>query len=212
MSETTTGYQAGTRLVINVLSRQLHHYRGDHLVNTYPVAVGKPSTPTPTGHYQIKNKQLNPGGVLGTRWLGLTIPGGNYGLHGTNNPNSIGRAVSNGCVRMHNHHVEELFPRVSIGTPVDIISTKHTTPPPAPQPPADRPTAEKPEQPPVAEPVKEPPENNNDSEKGKTYTVQPGDTMWKIARKLNIPLDQLIKTNSLPDPDRIYPGQILNLP
>lgn len=219
MSESTNDYQAGTRLVINVLMRQLHHFSGDRLIKTYPVAVGKPSTPTPTGHYQIRNKQLNPGGALGTRWMGLTIPGGNYGIHGTNNPNSIGQAVSNGCIRMHNHHVEELFPRVNIGTPVDIISTQQQKTPPAPlSPPTEQPatiepaTTGPPDLPPVAEPATELPESTTAGGLSNTYTVQPGDTMWKISRKLNISLDKLLKANSLPNPDQIYPGQKLNLP
>ena len=46
--------------------------------------------------------------------MGLNNPG--YGIHGTNNPSSIGTAASLGCIRMHNHHVEELFPLVSIST------------------------------------------------------------------------------------------------
>lgn len=114
--------EAGTHLVVDTVRRQLYHYLGDNLVTTYPVAVGKPSTPTPTGEYQVVYKMVNPGGVLGTRWMGLNIPNGNYGIHGTNNPDSIGRAVSNGCIRMHNDHVEELFPRVNLGTPVRIIA------------------------------------------------------------------------------------------
>ncbi|OAT82946.1 L,D-transpeptidase family protein [Desulfotomaculum copahuensis] len=122
MSDEPRLLEAGTHLVVDTAWRRLQHYQGDSLAATYPVAVGKPSTPTPLGHYQVIYKMLNPGGVLGTRWLGLNIPNGNYGIHGTNSPALIGQAVSNGCIRMHNHHVEELFPRVDPGTPVLIVA------------------------------------------------------------------------------------------
>jgi hypothetical protein len=56
-------------------------------------------------------------GVLGTRRLVL---GDGYGIHGTNNPSSIGRSVSHGCVRMRNEDIEKLFEMVPIGTPVFI--------------------------------------------------------------------------------------------
>lgn len=84
------------------------------------VLVGKPSTPTPKGSFKIKNKALNPGGPFGARWMGLTATGGSYGIHGTNNPNSIGHAASAGCVRMYNHDVIELYNTVPIGTIVNI--------------------------------------------------------------------------------------------
>ena len=87
----------------------------------YPVAIGKPATPTPKGTYKIKNKALNPGGPFGARWMGLTHPKGGYGIHGTNNPSSIGKSVSNGCIRMYNDDVIELYDRVTIGTVVTII-------------------------------------------------------------------------------------------
>ena len=264
MSEANQTYETGTRLVINVYQRKLQHFTGNRLVQTYPVAVGKPATPTPTGHYQIRNKQINPGGVLGTRWLGLTIPGGNYGIHGTNNPGSIGQAVSNGCIRMHNKDVEELFPRVNIGTPVDIVSTPQPSPAKPPTlPPETSPIQEpvddssnsfNPTQEPIVDqepaddlansydpvqepvndypnssldPVHEPATDNDDhtvdpaqepsndhtgSSNGSSYTVRPGDTMWKIARKFNVSLHDLINANSLTNPNLIYPGQIIIIP
>jgi hypothetical protein len=53
--------------------------------------------------------------------MGLNVPWGTYGIHGTNAPGSIGTRASQGCIRMHNRHVEELFPWVPVGTPVVII-------------------------------------------------------------------------------------------
>lgn len=89
-------------------------------INTYPVAVGKPSTPTPTGEWQIIQKTRNPGGAFGTRWMRLNIPWGGYGIHGTNDPESIGTAASHGCIRMFNEDVNELYDIVPLGTPVKI--------------------------------------------------------------------------------------------
>ncbi len=120
MSEEQRRIETGSRLEIIRSARRLNYYAGDQNVKTYPVAVGKASTPTPLGIYKVVNKVVNPGGVLGTRWMGLNIPAGNYGIHGTNNPSSIGKCISNGCIRMYNSDVEELFPRINIGTPVII--------------------------------------------------------------------------------------------
>lgn len=64
---------------------------------------------------------MNPGGPFGTRWLGLSAPYGDYGIHGTNNPSSIGKSVSNGCIRMFNNDVIELSNLVPIGTSVTIV-------------------------------------------------------------------------------------------
>lgn len=101
--------KGGRRLVLTDDNVILYHY---------PIAIGKIATPTPTGDYFIKNKILYPGGVLGSRWLGLNIDA--YGIHGTNAPWLIGQMVSNGCIRMHNRDVEKLFNLVTIGTPVLI--------------------------------------------------------------------------------------------
>ena len=61
--------------------------------------------------------------MLGTRWLGFAEKGEyqSYGIHGTNDPNSIGRNVSNGCVRMLNKDVEEIFSMLQIGDKVQIV-------------------------------------------------------------------------------------------
>ena len=59
---------------------------------------------------------------LGTRWLGLSIKG--YGIHGTNNPASIGKNASHGCVRMRNRDVEELFGMVGVGDQVELYADR----------------------------------------------------------------------------------------
>ncbi len=104
---------------INLSAKSLSVYRDGVLIKEYPIAIGKPSTPTPPGVFTIINKQLNPGGPYGTRWLGLSKKG--YGIHGTNAPDSIGTAASNGCIRMFNSDVEELFDITNTGTAVRIF-------------------------------------------------------------------------------------------
>lgn len=108
-----------SRLIkIHKSSRQLELYEGSALLRRFPVAIGKAGTPTPVGRFTIAEKRLNPGGVFGSRWLGLSKPG--YGIHGTSDPSSIGKAISKGCIRMYNYHVEEIFRNVEVGTPVII--------------------------------------------------------------------------------------------
>jgi peptidoglycan hydrolase-like protein with peptidoglycan-binding domain len=92
-------------------------------ITTYPVAVGKPSTPSPVGEWTIVFKSMNPGGPFGARWMRLSCPWGSYGIHGTNNPSSIGKAVSHGCIRLYNESVIELYDLVGVGTPVSITGT-----------------------------------------------------------------------------------------
>ncbi len=106
------------RIIISIAAKTLSLYREGRLVRSYPVATGKPTTPTPRGTFTIINKQVNPGGPFGTRWMGLSEP--HYGIHGTNNPASLGTAASNGCVRMYNDDVNELFNQVPVGTVVTI--------------------------------------------------------------------------------------------
>lgn len=108
-------------ILINTEDKTLKLYRGATLIKTYPIAIGKPSTPTPKGVFKIINKAVNPGGPFGVRWLGLSAPNGDYGIHGTNTPSSIGKAVSNGCIRMFNKDVLEVSKLVGIGTKVTII-------------------------------------------------------------------------------------------
>lgn len=104
---------------INIRAKTLTVYRNGTISREYLVATGKPSTPTPTGTFTIVNKEIDPGGPYGTRWLGLSIKG--YGIHGTNDPSSIGTAASNGCIRMYNEDIESLFNITPVGTTVRIL-------------------------------------------------------------------------------------------
>lgn len=117
----------GDRLIIiNIERAQLTFYVGGFPYKTYPVAVGKPSTPSAVGQWKVVNKGVDIGGPFGSRWMGLSVPWGSYGIHGTDNPGSIGWAVSGGCIRMFNWNVEELYEWVPVGTPVHIISPSWT--------------------------------------------------------------------------------------
>jgi len=105
------------RLVLTILSDGVPYKK-------YPVAIGKSTTPTPTGEFMIKNKWTEPGGPFGARWMGLNVPWGTYGIHGTNRPYSIGTMASKGCIRMFNQHVSEIYPWINIGTHVTITGAE----------------------------------------------------------------------------------------
>lgn len=114
----------GTRgpvITIDTERLKLYYGRRGLIQRIYDVAVGSPDTPTPVGLWVVVAKTVNPGGPFGTRWMRLNIPWGGYGIHGTDDETSIGRAVSHGCIRMHNRDVEELYPQVPIGTTVNIV-------------------------------------------------------------------------------------------
>lgn len=104
---------------INIIEHTLSLYIDNELFKIYPIAVGKQSTPSPKGVFTIIRKILYPGGPFGVRWLGLSKP--HYGIHGTNNPNSIGKNISKGCIRLYNEDVIELYDLVLIGDTVEII-------------------------------------------------------------------------------------------
>lgn len=103
---------------VSTSQHQLKLFDGNRLIKAYPIGVGKILSPTPSGTYTIINKQHNPGEPFGVLWMGLSKP--HYGIHGTNNPASIGKYISHGCIRMFNHDVLELSSRVPIGTRVAI--------------------------------------------------------------------------------------------
>lgn len=106
------------RIIIDLSDRKLHLLDGNIVVNSFPVGIGRMVTQTPIGEYTIINKQSNPGGPFGVLWMGLSRP--HYGIHGTNDPSSIGHLVSHGCIRMYNEDVLALSQLVPIGTRVTI--------------------------------------------------------------------------------------------
>lgn len=112
-------YRASYSITVNTKERRLHLIKDGKWFKSYPVGIGKILTPTPKGTYKIINKAPNPGGPFGAMWMGLSRKG--YGIHGTNNPSSIGKYVSHGCIRMYNKDVLELANIVPIGTQVKIV-------------------------------------------------------------------------------------------
>lgn len=101
------------------------------MVKVYPVSVGAPESPSPKGEFKIVRRLTDPTyyqpGVvippglenpLGSRWIGLNLKG--YGIHGTNQPQSIGYNASHGCIRMRNRDVKELFELVREGDAVEV--------------------------------------------------------------------------------------------
>ncbi|MEJ6950631.1 L,D-transpeptidase family protein [Natronospora cellulosivora (SeqCode)] len=180
------------KIQIELQSRRLFLKQDGRIINTYPVAIGKPSTPTPTGDYHIIDRVKNPGGVLGTRWLRFTYR--QHGIHGTNQPQSIGQAVSLGCVRMYNNDVEELYDKVPDGTPIIIRNSFSGNP--------GNSTGNNPGKP-----------GNSDRDDGSytIHTVQRGESLWVISRKYNVTITDIKRINNLSS-DLIHPGQELKIP
>jgi lipoprotein-anchoring transpeptidase ErfK/SrfK len=127
----------GAAVIIERDRFRLTVWRAGH-THSYPIAVGQPAYPTPSGLYRIVTKQTNPTwfppdspwaaglgpvppGVdnpLGTRWMGTSAPG--IGIHGTPISGSIGTRASHGCIRMYIGDAERVYDQVEIGTPVLI--------------------------------------------------------------------------------------------
>jgi lipoprotein-anchoring transpeptidase ErfK/SrfK len=119
------------RIVVSIPDRKLALIEDGRVVKVYSTAVGRLTSPTPSGTFTIVQRIANPAwygpgkvvapgknNPLGTRWLGLSRK--SYGIHGTNEPRSIGRNASHGCVRMCNRDVEDLFARVEVGDVVEL--------------------------------------------------------------------------------------------
>ena len=130
----------GSVIVVDRATNTLRLFDSRRLVRTFPVATGQAIYPTPQGVFRIVKKQRDPwwyppvydawakglkpvppgpGNPLGTRWMGLSVPG--VGIHGTDADTSIGYSLSHGCIRMHVPDAEWLYGRVIVGTPVVIV-------------------------------------------------------------------------------------------
>ncbi|WP_117169289.1 L,D-transpeptidase [Paraliobacillus sediminis] len=123
-------------VIVNKQSNQLAFVNEGKVQEVYPVATGATEELTPNGIHTIIVKAIDPyyrkkdipGGdpnnPLGSRWIGFNAKetdGRTYGIHGTNQPESIGKNVSAGCIRMLNKNVEKLYEQVPIGTKVWIL-------------------------------------------------------------------------------------------
>ena len=107
---------------VDVEQKRLTLFLGDEIVKTYTIATGARDTPTPVGVFIITHRFSGQMCGFGTCFLGLNVPWGDYGIHGTNKPDSIGYNASHGCIRMHVKDAEELYALVPDGTRVVIES------------------------------------------------------------------------------------------
>ena len=124
------------QILVSIPDRKLVLLEDGKVKRIFDVAVGKDSTPSPVGSFQIASLVKNPtwygpkgvvvppgkSNPLGTRWMGLGYKG--YGIHGTSAPNSIGKAASHGCIRMRTKEAEELFKLVEKGDTVELLGER----------------------------------------------------------------------------------------
>jgi len=120
-----------TRVLVDLSRRRLTLYEDGVPVLHARAAVGAPATPTPRGHFIVRERIriTDPGGAYGAAAIALSAfsekliywpQGGPVAIHGTNDPGSLGRAVSHGCVRLGADDLKRLFERVQVGTPVEV--------------------------------------------------------------------------------------------
>lgn len=114
------GHESEFEIMIDLTESMLYLFKDGEIVKKYVIAQGKPSTPSPIGVWEIISKARSWGSGFGTRWMGLNVPWGTYGIHGTNKPGSIGHRASRGCFRMRNKDVEELYDIVPYKTKVYV--------------------------------------------------------------------------------------------
>ena len=123
---------AEREIVVSLEDRKLALVEDGQVKKIYSVAVGKPTTPSPVGTFKIARRVKNPtyqhdgktilpgpDNPVGTRWMGLSMKG--FGIHGTNEPKSIGKAASHGCIRMAKKDLEEFYEMVAAGDTVELV-------------------------------------------------------------------------------------------
>ncbi|MBZ5720253.1 MAG: L,D-transpeptidase [Acidobacteriia bacterium] len=119
------------QILVSIPDCKLAILEDGKVIRIFPVAVGAAVSPSPTGGFQIVRRLVNPtyyhpgvvipagnNNPIGPRWVGLNKKG--YGIHGTNEPRSIGRAASHGCIRMRNRDIVQFFSMVNVGDTVEI--------------------------------------------------------------------------------------------
>ncbi|BCJ86193.1 L,D-transpeptidase [Effusibacillus dendaii] len=137
LGATTGVWPWNSQIVIDKSQHRLTYYTFSIPVRTFSIATGKTGSETPEGMFPVVMlvkqpwylKKNIPGGdpknPLGSRWIGLQVgdtDGSKYGIHGTNDPTSIGKDRSEGCIRMKNEDVNWLYQHVQLGTWVIIRS------------------------------------------------------------------------------------------
>lgn len=108
------------KILVDVEESKLYLFQDNELIKTYRCSGGKWSTPSPIGTWTIISK-AKWGEGFGGSWMGFNVPWGQFGIHGTLEPGSLGWASSHGCIRMDNSEVAELYKIIPIGTKVTII-------------------------------------------------------------------------------------------
>ena len=129
--DSTSAARGRRRVVVSIPDRELAVLESGRVLRTFPVAVGAAVSPSPAGRFEIVSRLSSPtyyhAGVVippgsdnpvGSRWIGINRKG--YGIHGTNEPRSIGHAASHGCIRLRNRDVEQLYRLVRVGDVVEI--------------------------------------------------------------------------------------------
>lgn len=126
------------RLEIARARHRVTVFKGDERIKTYPVAVGRPGWETPLGKFHVLQMIRNPawehplthevfppgsqGNELGAYWIGFCADrDGVIGFHATPHPESVGKSLSHGCVRMHQSDILEMFAEVNLGTLVTVV-------------------------------------------------------------------------------------------
>jgi lipoprotein-anchoring transpeptidase ErfK/SrfK len=124
--------QHNYRVVVETTAHRITVYKGWQIIDQEPVGIGTRETPTPGGHYYLKEllQPTNPNGAYGPYAYGLSgfsneltdYAGGDgvIGIHGTNDPSALGKDVSHGCIRMSNAGITRLVKVLPLGVPVDI--------------------------------------------------------------------------------------------
>jgi len=111
---------SGSWIWIDIHQKALTLYEGTQVKKQYVIATGAWQTPSPIGTFTITHRFSGELGGFGTRFLGLNVPWGQFGIHGTNKPGSIGSNASHGCFRMRVRDSEELYGLVGNGAKVVI--------------------------------------------------------------------------------------------
>ncbi len=115
----TISNQPEYTILIEIDEKKLYLLEDGKLIKRYPIASGMKNMPSPIGTWKIIDKG-EWGKGFGGHWMGLDVPWGTYGIHGTTREESIGSAASHGCIRMYNKDIKELYKIVPLDTLVII--------------------------------------------------------------------------------------------
>ena len=115
-----TAASASLLLWVDLDGKRLTVYEGKQAAVMFPIASGAKDTPSPIGAFRVTSRFIPDLSGFGTRFLGLNVPWGSYGIHGTNRPESIGQNASHGCIRLCTGDAEKLFAMVGYGARVVV--------------------------------------------------------------------------------------------